>query len=282
VADGMKPLQKEWEKSKKYAPDDLNEIDGWVGSAYFLAKDRISIYAEEQDKKINELLDYNKEEIFTWAAREEYGLTREHRREIAKLLEILIEGDIKALQNFADTVLADISPTTANEIKNKTDFNTSLAVIEDPVIALTYLRYASLMLQAVPPNFYALVGAHQSDETFAGGASMANDFILLFALTLFSREGANHHIQDFSDRLSEGYRELKAPKKIKDAAVQGLIAVKEMFYQLTEISHYLYDYGNKLLIVRQNRLLESSKNAKDDAAEKKPQKRVSQKGIKKI
>jgi hypothetical protein len=82
-----------------------------------------------------------------------------HREAILNLPNLICENDAKGVQNFVDTVLKDIDPALAQEIRTSKEFHIALELIADHESALNYIAYLSLTIEAVPPNFYAYTSA---------------------------------------------------------------------------------------------------------------------------
>ncbi len=78
-----------------------------------------------------------------------------YRNEILALPANLAEGDVNAIEHFVDNILVKFSPDWAEEIKNSPNYPKALAVIQEHDAVLTYVAYLSLIIEAVPPNFYS-------------------------------------------------------------------------------------------------------------------------------
>uniref|UniRef100_UPI00311FA8DA DUF4150 domain-containing protein n=1 Tax=Vibrio sp. TaxID=678 RepID=UPI00311FA8DA len=81
-----------------------------------------------------------------------------HRQTILALPQKISDGDVDAVQTFVDTVLMELDPEWAMEVKGHEQFPRAMAIIEDHDTILTYVTYLSLMLEAIPPNFYFYYG----------------------------------------------------------------------------------------------------------------------------
>ncbi|AIW13582.1 hypothetical protein VITU102760_25560 [Vibrio tubiashii] len=81
-----------------------------------------------------------------------------HRQTIPELPQKISNGDIDAVETFVDTVLIELDPDWAQEIKGHEQFPNAMAIIEDHDTILTYVTYLSLMLEAIPLNFYFYYG----------------------------------------------------------------------------------------------------------------------------
>ena len=77
-----------------------------------------------------------------------------HRKAILDLPQRISSGDVDAIEMFIDTVLVELDPDWAMEVKGHEQFPRAMAIIEDHDTILTYVTYLSLMIEAIPPNFY--------------------------------------------------------------------------------------------------------------------------------
>ena len=167
-----------------------------------------------------------------------------HRDAILNLPTLIASGDVKAVQAFVDNELKDIDPELAMAIKNNPDFPRVLEVIQDHDSALTYVTYASLMIEAIPPNFYAYVAAK-------GGVYLLIEVVLLIVTALLSAgTAAAARIATLVARLATtGAKAAGAGAKLKkaQAAVNALMRMLEDFSDAAQNLHRL---GDKLLIAR--------------------------------
>lgn len=324
LTDAMKPFQEEWDRCGdswvakamllKKAKDegsqegaaewfkDLGDLfDGeswekvgtWIGDATSAAADRISEYAKEQKKKVEELLEKPGETVFnwTWWAKQAFeaansannaansvvdsakstvkavqgavdtvseasktaAKTWKHREAIAKLPEILASGESKKLQEFVDTVLMDIDPKMAEEISKSPDFHAVLELVDDPEGVLTYLEYASLMLEAIPPNFYAYVGGK-------AGTYIAMEILLMVALALLGGVGVAARVVALTARLTSTAKKVAnvalASQKIA-RAVKAIEALTAAITRLAQVAGDLRTLGHKLPFARRRNVRKS-------------------------
>jgi hypothetical protein len=77
-----------------------------------------------------------------------------YRQQIYAVPELIAKGDGEAVMAFLRGPLKDIDPELAENILNNPELPAAVAVIQDHDSVLTYLAYVSLMIDAVPPNFY--------------------------------------------------------------------------------------------------------------------------------
>lgn len=138
----------------------------------------------------------------------------------------------------------DIDPELANEIKNDPNFAVVLELIADHDSALTYLSYASLMLEAIPPNFYAYAAGK-------GGAYLMVEVVMLTVTALLSAGGAAAaRITMLVARFaSTSVKAVTAGSRIEKAkaAISAFIRVLE---DLSDAANRLHDLGAKLLNAR--------------------------------
>lgn len=167
-----------------------------------------------------------------------------HKEAIINLPVLISNGEPKAVQAFVDNELMDIDPELANEIKNDPNFAVVLELIADHDSALTYLSYASLMLEAIPPNFYAYAAGK-------GGAYLMVEVVMLTVTALLSAGGAAAaRITMLVARFaSTSVKAVTAGSRIEKAkaAISAFIRVLE---DLSDAANRLHDLGAKLLNAR--------------------------------
>ena len=168
-----------------------------------------------------------------------------HRDAILGLPELLVKGDPKPVQAFVDTVLMDIDPELAKEIKKDPKFHLVLELIADHDSILAYLSYVGLMVEAIPPNFLAYVAAK-------GSVYLLIELVLLLVTAILSAgAAAAARVGSLIARLAASSAKLaKAAKKIERAkeALDALIRAIEDFWQAATDLRAL---GEKLRIARQ-------------------------------
>lgn len=102
-----------------------------------------------------------------------------NRQAILDLPKNLADGDIDAIEIFVDTILMELDPEWAKEIKESENFSKALAVIQDHSSAMLYNAYLSLIIEAIPPNFYAY-------HAGKAGAYIALEVLLTIALSILT------------------------------------------------------------------------------------------------
>lgn len=163
-----------------------------------------------------------------------------HRNAILNFHKDIASGDIARIEQFIDTVLMDIDPALAKEIKNNPEWSAVLELIADHDSILVYLSYISLFLEAVPPNFYAYIASK-------GGAYVILEAIVLIICTLLTEGAATAgRLAMLSARLSAGAAKVgKVGQKIKKG-LQAIKAFTNMLDEFVEAAQDLRGLGKKL------------------------------------
>jgi hypothetical protein len=168
-----------------------------------------------------------------------------HREAILGLPELLVKGDPKPVQAFVDTVLMDIDPELAKEIKKDPNFHLVLELIADHDSILGYLAYVGLVIESVPPNFFGYVAAK-------GSVYLIIELVMLLVTAILSAgAAAAARVASLIARLAASSAKLaSAAKKIENAkkALDALIRVIEDFFDVTK---HLRALGDKLRQARQ-------------------------------
>lgn len=169
-------LQKEVNKHIEKPEDTLYNWSWWK-TTVTQESERI---AHEQYTQINSVVQGVKDSAQTVlntvdTARKIY----QHRNAIINLPELIAQGEPKPIQVFVDTVLMDIDPDLAKAIKHDPNFALVLEIIADHDTALSYLSYMGLMLEAIPPNFYAYAAGK-------GSAYLMIEVVMLVVTALLS------------------------------------------------------------------------------------------------
>jgi hypothetical protein len=209
----------------------------WVGPAKEEVEDAQKTLAEAQEAVVN--VARASEE----AVRQANAIWK-HREAICKLPELIAAGDTKAVERFVDTVIKDIDPELAKQIKGSEDFYTALALIDDPDSVLTYLTYVHLTLEAIPPNFYAYIGG-------TAGVYVLCEVILLIVAALFSGGAAAARLAALSARIiASSAKVATATKKIENA-MKAIHAFKEVITRFVNVADDLRLLGRKINFARQ-------------------------------
>lgn len=168
----------------------------------------------------------------------------QHREAILNLPNLISKGDAVGVQRFVDTVLMDVDPALAKSIKKSGQFHIALELIADHDSALNYMSYLSLMVEAVPPNFYAYVSAKY-------GVQLLLEVILLLACALFTAgTGVAVRLSTLAARLlATSAKTSGAVRRIRKAqlAIQGFVRSLDDFM---DAARGLQRLGEKLVSAR--------------------------------
>jgi len=172
-----------------------------------------------------------------------------HRDAILGLPELLVRGDPKPVQAFVDTVLTDIDPELAKEIRNDPDFYVVLEIIADHDSILSYLSYVGLMMEAVPPNFYGYLAAK-------GGVYVLCEVLLLLVTALLSAgAAAGARVTILLARLAARSAKVSRAARKIEKAIEALNAFIRVVEDFVEAAKDLRVLGEKLRSARQRNLV---------------------------
>lgn len=177
----------------------------------------------------------------------------QHRDAILNLPTLIANGQPKPVQNFVDTVLMDIDPVLAKAIRNDPNFAVVLEIIADHDSALSYLAYVGLMIEAIPPNFYAYVAGK-------GSAYLMIEVVMLVVSALLSAGAAvaariTMLIGRFaaaSVKVVTANRRIKRAKAAIDAFLRILRDLSDAVDDLHNLGAKLLQARSKGLVVRGN------------------------------
>ena len=209
--------------------------------------------------EVDEQIDYAQERIdnaidFLGESKEKLDKLIKHKDEIAKLPEYIASGDAVKVQLFVDTVLKDIDPELADEIKNSAEFPLVLELINDHEAALVYVTYMQLFMEAVPPNFYAYISGK-------AGAYVGIELLLLIGVSfLTAGAGTAARLTALAARISASSAKVaKVGQKIKKAkaAIDALVETIEDF---VDVIGKLKELGTKLKKGRSAGLVKSGRS----------------------
>ncbi|WP_432721156.1 hypothetical protein R0381_002669 [Jeongeupia wiesaeckerbachi] len=171
-----------------------------------------------------------------------------HREAILNLPTLIAKGDPKPIQSFVDTVLMDIDPELAKDIKNDPNFYVVLEIIADHDSVLSYLGYASLTFEAVPPNFYAYLAAK-------GGAYLMIEVILLVVTALLTvGAAAAARITALAARIAASSAKVAGVAKKIERAMEAFNAFTRSIEDFSDAANQLHRLGDKLRQARQRGL----------------------------
>ena len=172
-----------------------------------------------------------------------------HRAAILNLPTLIASGDTKGIEAFVDQELKDIDAEFAKAIKTDPNFPLVLEVIQDQDSALTYVTYMSLMIEAVPPNFYVYVAAK-------GGVYLLIEVVLLIVTALLSAgTAAAARIATLVARLATtSVKTAVAGNKIKKGQA-AISAMGRMLQDFSDAADNLHKLGYKLQKARSKGLV---------------------------
>lgn len=169
----------------------------------------------------------------------------QHREAILNLSNLIERGDPKPIQNFVDTVVMDIDPELAKAIKNDPNFYVVLEVIADHESVLSYLAYASLMFEAVPPNFYAHVASK-------GAVYLLIEVVLLVISALLSAgTAAAARIASLAARIAMSSAKIAGATKKAQQLIKAVKAFTDALEDFSRAADDLHRLGAKLHVARQ-------------------------------
>jgi hypothetical protein len=173
----------------------------------------------------------------------------QHRDAILNLPSLIADGKPQPVQNFVDTVLMDIDPELAKAIRNDPNFAVVLEIIADHDSALSYLAYVGLMMEAMPPNFYAYVAGK-------GSAYLMIEVVMLVVSALLSAGAAvAARITMLIGRFAAaGVKVVTANRRIQRAKA-AIEAFLRILRDLSDAVDDLHNLGAKLLQARSKGLV---------------------------
>jgi hypothetical protein len=163
---------------------------------------------------------------------------------ILNLPNLLASGDAIAVQSFVENELMDIDKELAMSIRWDPNFPVILEIINDHESVLTYLAYVGLMVEAIPPNFYAYVAGK-------GAAYLIIEVIMLVITALLSAGAAAGariaalvvRLTAASARVAGMSRKVAHAKAAVASFIRALNAVNRAVDEL-------HTLGGKLLLAR--------------------------------
>lgn len=167
-----------------------------------------------------------------------------HRDAILNLPSLIADGSPRPIQAFVDNELMDIDPELATAIKKDPNFALVLEVIADHDSALTYLSYVGLMLEAIPPNFYAYAAGK-------GGAYLMIEVVTLVVTALLSAgAAAASRIAMLVARFATATAKATSIGKKLQRAKAAVEAFIRMLEDLSNAVDDLHNLGAKLVRAR--------------------------------
>ncbi len=167
-----------------------------------------------------------------------------YRNEILDLPNLVSESDVKGIQHFVDTVLMDIDPQLARSMNGSEGFQLALELIADHDTALNYVVYLSLMIEAVPPNFYLYTSSKFGIQV------LLEVLLTIVCAFLTAGTGVAVRVSTLSARLlAASARATSVARRIKKAqlAVEAYVRMIEDFF---DVSKRMEQLARKLRGVR--------------------------------
>lgn len=221
-------------------PDDtLLNWKWWVEQTEELSQELVDIVNEQVDnakQSIQEMATASQEAVSDAAK------LYQHRKEILDLPQHMIDGNVNALEHFVDTVLIDIDPQLAKDVKENPNYAYVLQLVEDSDTLLSYMAYFALVMEAIPPNFYVYAGAK-------GAAYLALEIILTIIVGFLSAgTGAAARIGMIAARFATASAKTSKALKKAQQAVEAFLRIFEDF--ISKGAKEMQQLGRKLLILR--------------------------------
>lgn len=176
-----------------------------------------------------------------------------HRDAILNLPVLIAAGEPKPIQAFVDTVVMDIDPELGRAIRTDPNFAIVLEIIADNESALSYVSYVSLMIEAIPPNFYAFIAGK-------GAAYVAIELVMLVITALLSAGAAAAarvaalvvRLATTSAKVAGAAKHLRRAKEAVDAFIRALEDLMTAVNDLHALGAKLVKARSKGLTVRGN------------------------------
>lgn len=172
-----------------------------------------------------------------------------YRQQIFRIPELIAQGDGEAIMAFIRGPLNEIDPEMSKNILRNPDLPYAIALVQDHDSLLTYLSYVTLILEAVPPNFYVYTAG--KGATYVAlevvlnvvlGLLTEGAFVAARLATLMARFAVS------SKRVAGAMRTIKKA----DAAIQSF---RRSINEFIEAKHELMDLGRKINFARPKSLV---------------------------
>ena len=167
-----------------------------------------------------------------------------HRQAILGVPELIARGDVKGVQAFVDTVVQDVDPVLAKEIKNNPNFYAVLEILADHDSAVTFMAYVGLMMEAVPPNFLAYISGK-------GAMYLLIEVVMLVVSALLTAGAAvAARVAALVARLAVSSAKVANVARKIEKAKEAIEAFARMIETLCDAANRLQDLGEKLVVAR--------------------------------
>ncbi|QBE65955.1 hypothetical protein [Pseudoduganella lutea] len=173
----------------------------------------------------------------------------QHRAAIMNLPVLIAEGDPKPIQAFVENELMDIDPELAKAIRGDQRFAIVLEILADNETTLSYIAYAGLMIEAIPPNFIAYIGGK-------GAVYLIIELVLLVATALLSAgAAAAARIASLLARLAMTGAKLSGASRKFQRAKVAIAAFVRAVEDLQSAVEQIHQLGPKLISARSRGLV---------------------------
>lgn len=163
-----------------------------------------------------------------------------HREAIFNLPVLIASSDVHGIQHFIDNELADIDPELARQVRADPHFHEVIEIIQDHDSALMYVAYLGLIVEAIPPNFYAYCSAKY-------GVQLLLELVLTLVLALLSAgAGVAARVATLSVRLLGGSAKVAGTVRRIKKAQQAIEAFVRVFDDFADAGRQLRVLGDKL------------------------------------
>lgn len=220
------------------APDATLRSWGWWSAQIDEVEKAYEAELEQAAKTVHDAVNTTKEMVEK--AKKFYA----HRQAILGVPELIASGDIKGVQSFVDTVVQDIDPALAKEIKNNPNFYAVLEIISDHDSAVTFMAYVGLMMEAVPPNFLAYISGK-------GAMYLLIEVVMMIVSALLTAGAAvAARVTALVTRLAMSSAKVANAARKIEKAKEALEAFVRMIDTLCNAANRLQDLGEKLVVAR--------------------------------
>jgi hypothetical protein len=225
--------------------DDTIKNWAWWQSAIDHRVEQVRHYANQQVDAVSKTVADAKATVIDSA--DKAGKVYKHREAILGLPTLIASSNVDGIQKFVDTVLKDIDPELYKVVRESGNFHIALELIADHESALNYVSYMSLMVEAVPPNFYAYASAKY-------GVQLLLEVILTIGCAFFTAgAGIAVRVSTLAARLISASAKVSGvARRIQkaQAAIMAIMAFMRVLEDFLQAARDLHRLGEKLLGAR--------------------------------
>jgi hypothetical protein len=243
VADTAQASFKDATKRIEYMYDHADRLAdrAWWGAQVDETVQSVQAVAEKTAALVQEGAD-----VMQRGARAAQAVYR-HRDAILALPDRVVAGDVDGIEQFIDTVLADIDPAMADSLRHDARWQSSIELLQDGEAASIFCVYFDLFLAVVPPNFWA--------HAFGRAAFyVLVEVVLLVIGALLGGAGAAARISMISARLARMGGTMARIGKLADKILDAVRAAQRMIDALVDSITDLEKIKAKLLRARRRSL----------------------------